>query len=507
MNMNKENLKKIVMPLLCILFVALCSAGLLFGVAKLDITQALGKIAVAYLVIAAFTFGVLWIGYKKYKLELHLLYFIALLGLGSILTVAEPVFSAPDEMVHFFRAYDVSNFLLGETSDTVVSTHRISEWNLSYYETEISKENIQKYGDAFSAKEDHSLLTWYENRRTTSPRILYAIGGIGITLGRLFHWNLAPMAAFGQLLNLIFFGVVTAYGIYKIPYAKRTMAVIGLLPMVVQQATSFSYDMEINGAAFLLACLSLSFLEERPKKKDVVFYILALWILYCAKAHIYAILVLVTIVLFAKRTWLEKSKLKVLIPIGGILILGGAYACMEFADNLQTVPVIARLQEEGYSPYYYLIHPGYTIPLFFRTLLHRGTNYIFQMMGGSFGWFQIYVWTPIVVLLFLLVLVSAIRREKEPCFTLKKRILILIPCVAIGLLIFAAMLIYETGQKASVIEGVQGRYFLPVLLPVLVSLGFWKKPILPKEVKEEHFLLVAAGLLYITILDYLYLIP
>ena len=315
------------------------------------------------------------------------------------------------------------------------------------------------------------------------------------------------MAAFGQLLILIFFGVVTAYGIYKIPYAKRTMAVIGLLPMVVQQATSFSYDMEINGAAFLLACLSFSFLEERPKKKDVVFYVLALWILYCAKAHIYAILVLVTIALFAKRTWLEKSKLKVLIPIGGILLAGGICACGEFLDTIQNVPFIARLQEEGYSPYYYLTHPGYTIPLFFRTLLHRGTNYIFQMMGGSFGWFQIYVWTPIVVLLFLLVLVSAIRREEEPSFSLKKRILILIPCVAIGLLIFAAMLIYETGQKASVIEGVQGRYFLPVLLPVLVSLGFWKKPILPKEVKEEHFLLVAAGLLYITILDYLYLIP
>ena len=507
----KKNNKEVWIVSGIALLVLMFSVIWLFFLGEANIHDAYGKTCLYAVIMGTLTFSGFIIGKYKYEFPIHKLYWICAVGLGAVLLFAEPVFSVPDEEVHFSNAYDVSNRIMFDDVGDSYSTMRLSEWFPVYKQTGISKSGLEEFQKAFFAKEDHSLLTWGDDRKSTGLQILYVVGGLGITIGRLLNLNFVAMAILGQLLNLLFFATVVSYAIKKIPYGKRLLAVIGLLPMVIQQAASFSYDVEINGAAFLLISLSLAFATEKPKIKDMVIYLLAAAVLYKAKAHIYFILVLISVVFVWKKQWIKKEHKNRWLICSGIFAIGLILICVvkwnTVIEQLKVTPYISRLGEEGYSPYYYITHFQMTVSLFFNTILHRGSAYIYQMIGGGFGWFQIFVNTGLVFLFVLLLIGAAVRRKNEPTFGLKKRILVILPCIFMLILVFCAMMFYETGKNSLYIEGVQGRYFLPVLLPVLLGVGFWRKPVLPEKIREDHFLMISAAMLYIVLTNYLYLIP
>ena len=56
------------------------------------------------------------------------------------------------------------------------------------------------------------------------------------------------------------------------PIGKVTMFIVALLPMTLQQATSFSYDAIINALAFLYTayCLYFAYSEKEKKKKEFI---------------------------------------------------------------------------------------------------------------------------------------------------------------------------------------------------------------------------------------------
>lgn len=64
------------------------------------------------------------------------------------------------------------------------------------------------------------------------------------------------------------------------------------------------------------------------------------------------------------------------------------------------------------------------------------------------------------------------------------------------------MLLFWTPIFSNVIEGVQGRYFLPVLLGALMAVGYWRRPVWPGVVKE-YFFALAMGILDFMVLIFL----
>ncbi len=491
----------------CIFLGIILSILLLFGKGNADAGFAYGKVCIYFIVASTITFLGMWICYYRYHAGIHVLYLMAVIGLGSVLLFAQPIYSAPDEMTHFSNAYSTSDYMMFQDVGEGYATRRMSEWHPVYYELEITKDNMEAFARAFQAEEDHSLLTWVDSYKTNDSGFLYVIGGLGITLGRLLDLNMTAMAVLGQLLNLIFFGLAVSYAIYRIPYGKRIVACVGLLPMVVQQAASFSYDVEIIAASIVLLSLSLFFVDNKPRLIDIVSYLLAAFVLLIAKGHIYIFLIVFSLCLFCKKEWFAKKYRRywILAVVLCLIFIGLRWDVI--LEAIKTTPHIRRLDADGYSPYYYLTHLGYTIGLVMRTLLTYGRSYVFQMVGGVFGWYDIFLHTPIIYLIFLWLVVTSAKKEEEPNMDIHKRVIGVLCCFCSAGLALAAMMIYETGQAATVIAGFQGRYLLPVLLVFISCVGMWRKPLLKKDWKEEHFTLVSAGLLYIALLDYLYLIP
>ena len=96
-----------------------------------------------------------------------------------------------------------------------------------------------------------------------------------------------------------------------------------------------------------------------------------------------------------------------------------------------------------------------------------GESYLFGMIASPLGWLDIVV-SPLITIAFLvLVIFSSMIENNEVAFSRKQKIWNFLIVVGTALLIIGAMYISWTGVGAEVVEGVQGRYFIP-LLPLLL---------------------------------------
>ncbi len=108
-----------------------------------------------------------------------------------------------------------------------------------------------------------------------------------------------------------------------------------------------------------------------------------------------------------------------------------------------------------------LASPYASIKMFLRTLYVLGNFYLTSMIG-YFGWFY-FALDPIVVLAYLVFLVVVTLSTNEVKFSKILRFAIVLVSLAIIGSTFLAMYLSHTTVGSRVIEGVQGRYFIPVL--------------------------------------------
>ena len=102
-----------------------------------------------------------------------------------------------------------------------------------------------------------------------------------------------------------------------------------------------------------------------------------------------------------------------------------------------------------------------------NTMEVYGESYLFGMIASPLGWLDIVV-SPLITIAFLvLVLFSSMIEKNEVAFSRKQKIWNFLIILGTALLIIGAMYISWTGVGAEVVEGVQGRYFIP-LLPLLL---------------------------------------
>ena len=126
---------------------------------------------------------------------------------------------------------------------------------------------------------------------------------------------------------------------------------------------------------------------------------------------------------------------------------------------------------QGYSFSTVLADPVGTIGILFNTLVRRLPEYIYGMLGGSLGWLQYE--TDGVLVLFLLAWTALtalpVRTEGEASgadaavMPAGHRAVGLAACILTLLATMLVMLMSWTPLGSSVVEGVQGRYLLPVL--------------------------------------------
>ena len=109
---------------------------------------------------------------------------------------------------------------------------------------------------------------------------------------------------------LLFFALMVYFGMKKLPFGKMTLFLLALLPMNLQQCTSFSYDAVISGTILLYSCycIAYAYSEEPVKPRDILIMgILSIVFIY-GKSGVYLPMCLLALLIPAKRFTSKKVR-------------------------------------------------------------------------------------------------------------------------------------------------------------------------------------------------------
>lgn len=411
---------------------------------------------------------------KIHQVFLVLVFMVAILY-GLLLTP----FSVPDEGSHIDTAYRYSNVML-------FKGYGIPDGNMLKRGDDIQKIHFLKttpdasiYGsmarEFFKPLQDGNLVEIQGESVGTVPW-LYLPSAAGLTIGRLLHLGTFPMLYLGRLFNLLTFALCVYFAIKKAPLGKMIFFAAALLPMTIQLAFSFSYDAVINGLAFLFVanCLYLAYGTERIKLRDLILLCVLGILLAPCKNGAYLPICFVSLMIPKKRFEAPKQYWLFLVALLGTSVLSfgiNSFSAVFGATSAQGAEhIIPWAGSPGYTIGFIFSNPMTFLRLLINTLVQKGDFYVTSLLGKELGWFEIPINLTIIAAFLVLLLLSSLKKQDEPqSIKLGGKLWMAFLCAGVFLIVELGMFTGWTPLGFSTIEGVQGRYFLPIL-PLLLLL-------------------------------------
>ena len=458
------------------------------------------------------------------KFSIVKIYPVVMLIFGLGYMYVFPAMSAPDEIAHFISAYKISNKMLGKQA-TVKDGHVIiraqdlwiedvdGEYTFDKGKSEEEKVLIPEegsHGKIISSKlEETSYKVFYGkgDSRSNNTYIsfsgqnyekaqslhapvntipsVYFLPATGITVARIMGLNSIYLVLFGRMANLILFILFGTLGIYFLPKFKEFIFLVSLLPTTIELAASYSYDaVMISSMIFFVSYVF--FLSHEKKEFDikdlVIVSLIAGLVLPCKMVYFPMLLMLFSIPLYKFKFRgkvdgkIKKENIAFFLASAVVVLLSWVFAM--YLVNRSTVAGYSTSNtsslewagEESYTIGYLLHNKLKAVKLFYNTLLLQLEYYHKTMFGAYLGHADDVVGIPYIGFLVLNIgmIFSVFGEAKEKQLLVKERVLTGISIFFVIFLVLLSMLIAWTPISSEFIEGVSGRYFIPVLLPLLM---------------------------------------
>lgn len=375
----------------------------------------------------------------------------------------------PDEQAHIFRAYDIS---LGNIiTDFEVQREYIPqdvialERPIKYYRELPAK--LQENTNHNSPKEE------LFNSAEAYSFIMYTFSSVVCLISRIFSLNAYVMVYLARLLNYVFFLVLGYYTIKILPFGKLVMFVYMLNPILLQEAMSVSADSFINATALLFIAYSLYLLfnKESLTIKDKVIYTLLVICVSFSK-YVYFPIVLIGVLNYFKN---KKGKSKenkkdnffvIMIVLAIFLALASCYIGMQYKDVRSYV--IDNNVNSTEQIKFILKNPIKYIGTIINTIIEKHEIYMYQFLGYNLGLLEIEGVKIISIIYLFILFISPFLEKNQNALNFYQKIWLCLIVVGIFVLVLTGLYIGWTAVGENLIQGVQGRYFIPIA--ILVSL-------------------------------------
>lgn len=319
---------------------------------------------------------------------------------------------------------------------------------------------------------------------------------------------------FARLCNFAFYFSITYQAIKKLPFGKLLLLAITMLPMTCHQMFSLSYDAVVNATSFFCISYGLFFIYEAKKIQfsDLILYSICSILVLANKGSAYAFILVIPILAkyFNPNGDLIAKKTKIIIFL--ILIISILLLNYRSLMNVSSNSGIQAVSGAGIVPW--TGTPSYTlstllndiprtINLFINTFVEKGWWYITTAIGGALGWLTILLPNWIInIWLGVLVLSSMSEKSNNDVFTYEHKLLYFLTSFGIILLVMLAMALAWTPMGYATIEGVQGRYFIPIIFLLFICLQNTKL-----YLKENMIKIVLALIPIMSVISIYNLIP
>ncbi|WP_370760096.1 DUF2142 domain-containing protein [Faecalibacillus intestinalis] len=446
---------------------------------------------------------------EKYKLEkLFLIVMVPVSISYSLIMIPGMV---PDEATHMRLTYSLASQIMGVEQDKI--TLRGEEKYI--YDRLPTAPNMDSYDYSyshfFSGEDNGEYVTIDADSANWKQIFGYFPAVIGVIFSRIMHFGATPTIYIARLCNLFFYLWLTYFAIKKIPIGKQLMFMIAILPMCSQQMMSLSYDAVLNASTFFCLAFGLFFVynSEDVKFDEYIKYLFSAILILSIKSSIYSFILLIP--LLSKFKNLDnnikierKQKVILLLSISiFILVLNfvsfGSNVAKETAETAATTKnIISWSGTEGYTIGWLITHPIQGIALFMKTINIKGEWYYYSCLGQDLSWFTVKLPLEIFKIWGLLLLVCALKKEDNQ-LDKRMRVLFIMINLIIFFLVLLSMCIYWTPLTFDYIEGVQGRYFIPIVFTILIVINNNKINI--KENMYRYINVFACLLTVITIMN------
>jgi len=405
------------------------------------------------------------------RVEIFLLLLLLTVGIPMVLLI--PPGAGYDEEDHLVRVWELSafSFIPGQLSAQQMKYPTMFR-DLAYRQQPVAgiidADFWQKYAGA-SLYERGYIHRKINTKSVYSPVLLLPQAITMRYLGR--QANLPALTVFYlcRFAGLLSYLILVWLAIRLIPFGKWILLVLAASPMALFQATTISTDAISNGIGFLFiaGCLRVAEFKEIDWKEcgNLVFLV---FLLFLAKLNLLP-LILLPFLLIPPSRFTKKGTYPFLLATTMILFIVEV-AGWNMITSTHLDPLLANEANPTAQLRYLLGHPLIFLQTVIKDLLTNGLVY-FQGWINGYGY---YYWTPplIVSLFFLLSLGSAIwitSPSDQP--SSKFHTVFILVCTAGYLATIVPLYLSFTPVGSDKVLGVQGRYFVPLLLPFFLALS------------------------------------
>ena len=427
------------------------------------------KIATGITTVLIIVNMIIFIVIGKKEIDISKIFLIIIIPLGLIHVFLIPLGRIPDEIYHSRRAYEVSlGHLITDIDEVNDERGRmlpqdlrvvVSE-NISY---EVMKDRIKLVEEQYAGTED--FMTFPNVAVYTF--ISYVPQALGIAITRIFTSNILVILYAGRIVNFAFFVTIIYFAIRKLPLKKLAVLLIAALPIGIQQAASLSPDALTNALSiyFVAYVLHLIYRDEKLTRKDYIMLTITSILVALIKI-IYLPLCALVFLIPEKKFDSRKKKWGILIAIFVVSVILNL-VWLKFANSRYPMAYHGANQKEQIS--FILEDPYRYIQTCFRDLHMRIDFYIYGLVGKDLSHIDIDMSNIMLMALLFLLLYSFIIDDNDkvkPNFIVKGFFFIIF--LAIVALLYTSEYLTWNPVGNYWVNGIQPRYFIPMLLLVAV---------------------------------------
>jgi uncharacterized membrane protein len=416
------------------------------------------------------------------KVEISL--FLLLLLFGVPMSILIPPGAGYDEEDHLVRTWELSalSFIPGQMSPRELRYPTLFR-DFSYRQQGSSgvlrPDFWQRYAQA-PIDQQGFVRREIDTKSVYSPALLFPQALAMRVFGRAA--NLPALTAFYlcRLAGLFSYLILAWLAIRLMPFGKWILLVLAASPMALFQAATLTPDAISNGIGFLFVAGCL-WLAKKPEInwREVASLILLVFLLFLAKPNLIPLILLPFLLLPLSR--FGAKGLFVFSLVMTILLFLLEVAGWNWLASRNFSSLLLEEANPRAQLLYILSHPFAFLQTVLNDFFANGRTY-FQGWINGYGY---YYWTPpqIVSFFFLLSLAAAIFADStsEQVKKISRTAFILL-FVAGYLATIVSLYTSFAPVGSDKIFGVQGRYFIPVTLPLLLVLSSfsWKgKVVIP----------------------------
>lgn len=396
---------------------------------------------------------------------------------GFIYVFILPPFQSVDEASHFYRGYSIINKELlakksnGEAGDYLPASLKKLTSKYDFLIKKVDNKIKPKYiidSSKIELEKNKTEFITFQNTALYSP-VCYLSQIPGMYIGKTLNLNPLTISYLGRISNLLFFTLIIYFAIKIIPFYKTTTMLVALMPMTLSLGAALTSDVMVIGLNILWISLLMKILFEKEKVTNNQIGALIFIALILALLKDY--FMLIPLIFLIPKSKFQNSSKYFLCVLGVLLVSSMSFLLWQ--NIIDKLSFNMNTHANSLQQMHFIMsHPLSYLGVLLKTFIVKTPRIVITMIG-VLGWqdtpldFLTYMIYPILIIL-------SIIEEKKAGFKFEKWQLYLLSFdIIISIcLIYTTLYLMWSQVGSSIVTGLNGKYFTPLVLPLcLLFLG------------------------------------